>query len=608
PKQAALPGLAVALLILILLIPTPGLALNLPQPEPTLTITDLDIREFPLIRATLAPQHLQPSAGETLDLADLSVLEDDNELQARDIQENYIGVHLAVAINPNVDLDRRDTKGMSRYAKLVSAFKKISSTIIPGAGDHFSLFINPDVQYTQLTELDSLISALDGYQENLRTQEASLDSLTRALDALSMDSSPQNKILLYITPLPILQDAQQLESLAEQAAKQGITIHVWLAGDPDVLQYAQAPSLVALAEISGGSLFTFSGTEPIPDPGSYLQGRGLIYQVSYLSQIRKSGSHLLAFRLETAQQGSLTSSGTEFTVRVLPATPSFINPPKQVSIQLGEDGSYTPDALPLEITLDFPDDHPRSITSASLWVNGKMVQQNTQPPYNSFLLDLRAYDEPQALDVQAKVLDELGLEGSSNIQRIVLELLPPPSAAYQPWYRQGWFLGILGVALLGIIILVVVPAIRKPKGSPLQPSSKDETAPVLPPAPKSLATLIRLDKDNLPAPEKPIPIIQEITLIGRDPDLCQLVLDDPALEPMHAQLRYFPDGEFRLTDFNTTAGTWVNFAPVSTKGIRLQHGDILHLGAQTFRFSSGSRTLDAVKKPESVEPSDDETS
>jgi pSer/pThr/pTyr-binding forkhead associated (FHA) protein len=79
------------------------------------------------------------------------------------------------------------------------------------------------------------------------------------------------------------------------------------------------------------------------------------------------------------------------------------------------------------------------------------------------------------------------------------------------------------------------------------------------------------------------------------------------LEPLHAQLRRNPDGEFLLTDFNSTAGTWVNYAPIGPDGIHLQHGDLVHFGSQTYRFSSSTRTMNAKKAPEQAASTDTAT-
>jgi predicted component of type VI protein secretion system len=50
-----------------------------------------------------------------------------------------------------------------------------------------------------------------------------------------------------------------------------------------------------------------------------------------------------------------------------------------------------------------------------------------------------------------------------------------------------------------------------------------------------------------------------------------------------------------LQDNNSIAGTWVNYEVVPREGHRLSHGDMVHFGQLTFRFTL--RTPPEVKKP-----------
>jgi pSer/pThr/pTyr-binding forkhead associated (FHA) protein len=53
-----------------------------------------------------------------------------------------------------------------------------------------------------------------------------------------------------------------------------------------------------------------------------------------------------------------------------------------------------------------------------------------------------------------------------------------------------------------------------------------------------------------------------------------------------------------LTDFNSTSGSYVNFKPVDTHGVSLQHADLVHFGGLLFRFNSATRTQNASTKTE----------
>jgi len=97
--------------------------------------------------------------------------------------------------------------------------------------------------------------------------------------------------------------------------------------------------------------------------------------------------------------------------------------------------------------------------------------------------------------------------------------------------------------------------------------------------------------DTLP----PIPILTEEVRLGSEPGAADLVLDDPSVEACHARLKRQEDGSFRLSDLGSTAGTWVNYTPVSKEGTRLEHGDLVHIGRIGFRFTL--RKSASTRKP-----------
>jgi len=580
--------LLVLLLAFCLRVALPVRATARTQAAPSLEILNIENREFPLIRVEVKPRNLPIGSAAPIVTNAFTILENGNSVPARDVQENYQGIHLTLVVNPDFALDSRDPKGVSRYSKLVGAFKLLSDAFNSEGKDRFSLYINPDYVFEQLSDFSSLITALDAYSGNFRSLKSDLASLTRAVDALSMEESGKDKIILYVTGLPTVQDAKTLQLLTETAREKKIKVVIWLAGEAFIAGYPQIPYLQDLAESSGGSLFIYSGNEALPETNGYIQNLGKIYAISYLSLARKSGNQTLAVRLQLEEE-IISSSSASFEVVVEPAKLSFINLPDTLSLQQSEDGMVTPSELPVQALIDFVDGHPRNITSARLLVNGKSVQENVQAPYSSFILRLAEYAGVEKLTLQIAMEDELGLEASTAPFDILISTVPVGSTSNLDILKSPWLLVALGAALTALAALVVLPALLRPKAKPIPESSPEAILP-LPTAPqKILATLTKLSPENIPTPEKPVAITQEISIFGRDPDLCNVVLDDPAIEPMHCQLRMLADGEFRLTDFRSAAGTWVNYAPVGVKGIRLYHGDLIQLGSLTFRFGSGSR-------------------
>lgn len=344
------------------------------------------------------------------------------------MQENYAGIHFALAVNPDFALDSRDPKGVSRYTKLVGALKQMSAEFSSDGNDRFSLFINPDYDFKQLSDFSSLVTALDAYSGSFRGMKSDLASLNRAIDALSTDASGKDKALLYITGLPTVQDAKSIKLLTETAREKKITVYVWLAGESFIDSYPQVPYLRDLAESSGGQLVIFSGSEPLPEASAYVRSLGRTYSVSYLSLARKSGSQNLTVRLQTAS-GQISSAISHFTVEVTPASLSFLGLPEEISLQQSADGSLTPSELPVEVLIDFTDGHPRSIALARLLVNGTPVQENDQAPFGSFTLALKDFSNAGKLSLQVLMIDTLGLEARSASVDMNITLLPAKKSA-----------------------------------------------------------------------------------------------------------------------------------------------------------------------------------
>jgi pSer/pThr/pTyr-binding forkhead associated (FHA) protein len=97
----------------------------------------------------------------------------------------------------------------------------------------------------------------------------------------------------------------------------------------------------------------------------------------------------------------------------------------------------------------------------------------------------------------------------------------------------------------------------------------------------------------------PIPISSDEIIFGSDLIQSTWVIDDPSLDGLHARL--IREGNtYRLVDAGTTAGTWINYTPVSPQGDLVENGDLIHLGRICFRFSS--RSSGKVKKPTIIVP------
>lgn len=576
----------ILLLVLFLVSHANGLVSAQEQvPTPTILIDSLETSEFPQHKLTF--RYLSPGMPllSPLLLDQVTIHENGKEIKLDQLTTVYKGIHFAVVLNPNNDLGMADDQGFTRLSRAKTALNQLSSSLQNDPANRFSLFINPDLAYPDMLSFAALMNALNGYQENIRVMTSSLDSLEQALNHLTSLEDSQEKVLLFITPAIQNQNIDRFESLATQAKEKGIVINVWMVANSDFRETTTGQKVLTAVASTGGSIFISNGSVTFPDPGNIIEGIGYSYSASYTSQVSTSGTQQLVLSVKPSAQAEILSEPLNFELQVEPIQADFLNLPNELTVVMQVDSGLIPDALPVEVVLSFPDRHPRKIQSVELWVNGDRVQVNSQPPYGSFILDLAQYSDVPQLQLEARVQDVLGLTGKSSL--ITIPITWDDTAIVEASKANLWPLIPIGLAL-GIIVivgLVVKPWRKRIKTKPPEIIPPIRETQTLPPSQDYLATFSRMEDNHTPSAEKPHEITQEITLIGKDPSLASWVIEDEALEPLHAEVRIFPDGQARITDFNTTCGTWVNFVKVSPRGIELYKGDLVKLGNHFYRYN-----------------------
>lgn len=643
-RSGSKTGILVLIFLLLFVAALPK-ATHAQNNTPEIILGKVDKSDFPKIKLNFEVRNATvEQRAEPLKASDISILEGEEAVKISKLDSQYTGTHFMFAINTARNLALVDNNRVTNYDKLISAVKTLGSQLAPEAGNHFSLFINPDSEWRELGNYSEWLTAIDSYEDvyGMRRLDQSFASLDLALTAFEQTELDQETVLVYMMPHIYQRNSDQLMERVERAGQLGLPLHIWM-----VLEYATDPmpyeaELREKLEAGGGSMFLFnSQSEDLPDPRQYIEGMGYLYSVEYESALRASQTIDLAVQLKNAAFGTLKSKPQKMSVAVEAAQLRFLNLADELTIQLDKDKNPNPHELPIEVGIEFVDNYPREIVSTSLWINGKKAIENKEPPYGSFLIDLKPYEDSTTLKLEVKLDDSWGLQGNTGAKNLKLTVNKPEtfieevSKGVNRWLILGTGLGILVLAAIFII-----PTLRK-KPAPEVTASSIETATSAPskeqpkPAPKkkklfakiglkkptdeekesgtgkdneqSLApsqtspelslpparhygSLLKLDQDSTPSAVKPFLLTKSLVYIGRDPKLADLVLDDPAIDPLHAELQLFDDGRATLTDFKTTAGTYRNFKAITANATPLQHGDILHFGTIMYRFHSATRT------------------
>lgn len=551
-----------------------------------------------------------------LQAGQVQVIEDETRYPLESLERTEPGLQLTIAFNAAPQMANR-VAGLTHFSRIKEALQEWAQTQPASTPNDYSLATNTGLQAIRLDSPAELVQALEEYQPDLLASQASLVSLTQSLD-IALDATPRpymKNAVLYITPLPTTAMQVALPSLAERAAQQGTRIFVWLVTQPTAADSIPARALRQLAESSGGEFFLFSGTQALPDLDDYLQPLRYLYRGSYQSRIRESGLHRLAVEVQYAESQALSEEQV-FTLRVLPPNPIFLSPPARINRVWSRDEGESqpvlrPEVTSLKILIEFPDGYPRSLRAARLYVDDALVLTNTRPPFDQFEWSLEEYTESQRPLLRVEVEDILGLTAVSFETPVEIAVEPQRRALLLGGgIAQALILGVpLLVAGLALFAVLVVRrrgsllqriasqrrALKDPVRQPVRIRQEEarkrkpaaEQTPTWPQeaaAPPAPARLLRLSEGGHPLSDRAVPVNRQEITFGSDPKQAIYTLDAPSVDGLHARLYRRGSNEFFISDAGSTAGTWVNYTPVSAGGMQLEDGDLIHIGRVAFRF------------------------
>jgi hypothetical protein len=403
-----------------------------------------------------------------------------------------------------------------------------------------------------------------------------------------------------------------LPDLASRADQMDVRIFVWVV----TTQERPAPDvalLQALADRTGGRLALVRAAETFPDLESWLAPLRKQYRVQYETAIRAAGTHALEIQLLQGGQVTAQAEPLTFDLDIAPPNPIFISPPAEVQRAWSEAAReqpsvLQPDALELQLMVEFPDGLSRPLQATRLYLDGALAVENTSEPFDRFSLDLTGFLESGPHTLRVEAIDNLGLVGSSIESPLAVFVQPKPVQQFLGGISPTGLIAIGAVLLAGLVLAAVLVGenrlrvrrggskrrSRDPLTQPVaieQESSRRRAAarePGSAPRPQdngsAPARLLRLNEAEQPVPGEMISLNYLELTLGSDPAQAMMAIRDASVDRLHARILRCDTGGFRLVDQGSTAGTWINFAPVSAAGCLLRHGDLVHFGRALYRF------------------------
>jgi hypothetical protein len=565
------------------------------QATATIELTEPATQGFPRISffaSVIGPDGRRVHA---LPPTSFSLSEDGAVVPDFSMEEETVGTRQIYAVNTVAPLRRRDPLGVTRLEQVREALLDAwESRPTSPTADQVSLLTTEASLGVNRPAAADLIPALEDWPASYSGTEVGyellLDALTAALDP--QPNAGMGTDVVFITPLLDRSNEEVLATALDLARAGGTRLHAVLVGTPEQAGVAEALRLRQVAEATGGSFTVFDPAVGLGDLEARLQDVRTRYVVFYDSPANASGPHAIQLSLATSDL-TAASEPMAFNVAVEPPQVTFVQPPAQI-VRRTEDSDtpladIPPTFIDLPLLITFPDGHPRPLTRVELYVNGELHETRDEPPFDRARWDLSPVVESQGFLLRVAVADVQGLEASTEIAPITVEVIPGPRGLEALRPALAPLSGALAIVAIGAALAVVwvrlgdeqPPGAGAPAAGALRLLRRASLAE-RPAASRAEAYLIPLHPDG--SPGTPVALDGSELTIGSDAALCGLLLDDPSVSGIHARLTRLAAGAFTVRDQHSVAGTWVNEELVAEGGRQLRHGDRIYFGRAAYRF------------------------
>jgi len=593
------------------------------QGELRIQLSDPLIENFPNVSLYMQVIDETGSREEGLQSSNFQLSEDGVPLSSFNLHEALVGTRLIFALNTDVSLRVRDTLGRSRFDLARQAL--LNWWHRPDASqlglDDLTLMDAERVLAAHSDSAAELASILDQATPTFSEADTGYELLFRALDFVG---SPEDRpgmpsSVIFITSLLRQPRDIPLTNIITRARGSSTAIYPVLVGPTEASDQPELDILRRLAQETGGRLILFNEAEGLSSLADLILAGRTQYELNYLSAASESGPHEIRIQLAD-ENGAGPGAASSYVLEIQPAEVTLLGMPTAIERKTDDPAvppaSIPPTSLVVQYAIRFPDGYARPIQLSQLIVDGVVASQQTEPPFDSLKWDLSELVETSTHSIQIAVVDSLGLKGTSLPATISLEVQRPPAGLTAIRPALGSLLAALVVLVVGIALASYLISgrrlllIRQDRAEQVPRPSVLRRAALQRELPEEPAEAVLIPMTSGPDSPEFIPLVGMDTILGRDPSLAAIPIEDPSVDRMHARLIRQADGEYMIRDQGSIAGTWVNYREIPESGVRLKHGDLVHLGEVLFRFQyvdpPAPRQIHVEPEPNRSSPNADE--
>jgi len=626
-----------------------------------LRITQVDTADFPDITVRIAAADAENNL--VSDLSGLAVSENGETIADFETNQVAVGMELIFVIDANTVIEQVDLGStLTRREKVRDSINDYANNIMDGDGqDDIVSIVVPDgeggrfLEAPDMTFPNEVINAINFYESGQLA-----DTPLNAMLELALDKAEENQEDGRYPAIVLFTDGAQLNTqldytaLTGRAQTAGVNIYGVILGasaDPNEID-----NVTQLTDPTGGSYVHMPETADAAPLYEAINQRAIQTEIVYRSTANESGSRQVAVTLASA------SAEASYELTLEPAAVTILLDNSQPIRRVATDADtpleeMEPTSQPLAAEVNWPDGYPRSLTSATLLVNGDEVSLDAPVLNNNGLLtfewNISSLDAGD-YELQVRIVDELGLESFSETLALVIEIDRPgsPEAAETPAVAEEegepetdpqaeagsasildtlqenitLVAGAIGAFVLSLVVMVVILVLlRRRRGGGAAPvaATTSMPSPVIPPlgtqVDDSPATMIeQFDSDAtflmqpdfalqevggaylepleyVPEHSGMIPLVGGNVALGRDPNLVQIPFNDRSVSRLHARIME-SGGVYRLYDEGSASGTYLNYERIGLTPRVINNKDDLHFGRVHLRFHI------AAPRPEEDDP------